>query len=163
MIRSVSVLLDVLCQDERADCSEQRVTLTCRLPSLADSSVKDLFNFYLTHGEWFELRPAGIHGHTQCPRQSRLDRKLVDGSLCPSACKWADWCACVFVCVCVMSVVTLTFTGNSIWKWEGATENADCSERSLWLLFNWLAVTHFMAVKHSLGHFLNYAETYPVE
>lgn len=29
---------------------------------------------------------------------------------------------------------------------------------ALCLLYNWLAVTHFIAIKHSPGHFLNYAE-----
>ncbi len=60
-------------------------------------------------------------------------------------------------------VAALTFTWNPIWKWEGATENADCREHSLCLLYNWLAVTHFIAVKHSPRHFLNYAENHSAE
>lgn len=125
--------------------------------SLGDSGVIDLLNFTVRTESDLDLGVLALVATLNVLTEAGWIINLRKGHFAWAHKNELTDNMCVRGARASVFVATLTFTWNPIWKWEGATGNADYREHSLGLLYNWLAVTHFIAIKQSPGHFLNYA------
>lgn len=146
--------------DEQAD---QALNEDSSLLSLCDSGVIDLLNFTERTESDLDLGVLALVATLNVLTEAGWIINLRKGHFAWAHKNELADNVCVRGARASVFVATLTFTWNPIWKWEGAAGNADYREHSLCLLYNWLAVTHFIAIKQSPGHFLNYAETHSAE